>query len=110
MNTDTDIYLTDLHLINQPSNKYLSNDNLTKFKSLNVSKNSKFIIQIVPKKIKYLINLEILNASFISMNIIPNQINLVRGSSNQDIKLNKGNISKVGSGDIQVSNILSQYD
>jgi hypothetical protein len=42
--------------------------------------------------------------------VIPNQINLVRGGSNKDIKLNKANISKIGTGNSEIENILSQYD
>ena len=42
--------------------------------------------------------------------IIPDQINLVRGGSKQDIKLGKGNISKVSTSDTEIENILSQYD
>jgi hypothetical protein len=42
--------------------------------------------------------------------IIPDQINLVRGGSKQDIKLGKGNISKISTSDTEIENILSQYD
>jgi len=42
--------------------------------------------------------------------IVPDQINLVRGRSKKDEKLNKANITKTSSSDSEIENILSQYD
>lgn len=45
-----------------------------------------------------------------SGDILPDQINLVRGGSARDIKLSKDNLSKVDTSNKEISNILSQYD
>ena len=42
--------------------------------------------------------------------VVPDQINLVRGGSKKDEKLNKANISKIDLGTSELENILSQND
>lgn len=78
-----------------------------KYPYYRTARKSRKYVSVVITTNKGVYSFDVRNASG---GIIPDQINLVRGSNNQDIKLNKGNISKIGSSDKDIENILSQYD
>lgn len=68
---------------------------------------SRKYVSIVITTNKGIYSFDVRNASG---GIVPDQINLIRGSSKQDVALNKSNISKISTSERDIENILSQYD
>lgn len=68
---------------------------------------SRKYVSIVLTTSKGIYSFDVRNASG---GIIPDQINLIRSGSKQDIALNKSNISKIDTSKFDLEKILSQYD
>lgn len=78
-----------------------------KYPYYRTSRKSRKYVSIVITTNKGVYSFDVRNASG---GIIPDQINLIRGSSKQEIELNKDNISKLSTSERDIKNILSQND